>query len=74
MHVAPRGLRVAHFAVFAAEPRRYCIYQRMQAELKEALMERGLDTSGNKPGLVDRLWEAMSADAEVRLRNACLLM
>ncbi len=39
----------------------------MQPELKEALTERGLDDSGNKPALVDRLWEAivLTSDTEV---------
>lgn len=46
----------------------------LQPQVQEALKMRGLDTSGTKPVLVDRLWAALSADAEVRplqLRICC---
>jgi SAP domain len=42
----------------------------VQADLQAQLTQRGLDTSGTKPVLIDRLWDAISADAEV---NALVL-
>jgi SAP domain len=43
----------------------------MQAQMQEALTQRGLDSSGTKPVLVDRLWEAVSTDAKVFSRPSC---
>ena len=33
-----------------------------QSKLKEALAARGLDNSGNKPALVERLWDALAPE------------
>lgn len=44
-----------------------CRLWKLQPQLSKALVALGLDDSGTKPRMVERLWEAVTAGAEVRL-------
>jgi hypothetical protein len=45
-----------------------------QADLQGQLTQRSLVTSGTKPVLIDRLWDAISSDAEVNALVLALLL